>query len=80
MFDAHDVHWYETDYINRVKNYLRDHFGKTVDDLALSVHEIVKGMHDNLHPSEFIENNKTQWGIHRLPSSIPGTAARIVAV
>jgi hypothetical protein len=80
MFDAHEVHWFERNYVKRVAAYLRDHFGKTLDDLALSSTDVLEGMHQNLHPAEFIENNKTEWGIHRLPSSIAGTAARRVAV
>jgi len=80
MFDTHEVHWYERDYVTRVKNYLHDHFGKTFDDIVLSVDDVVNAMHEGLHPSEYIEQNKKQWGIHRLQSSIPGTAARIVAV
>jgi hypothetical protein len=80
MIDTHEIHWYERNYVQQVKKYLQDHFGKTLDDLALSTHDVAKGMHDNLHPSEFIENNKKEWGIHRLPSSIAGTAARIVSI
>ena len=80
MFNTHETHLHERDYVERVRAYLKDHFGKTLDDLALSTHEIAKGLHDNLHPSEFIENNKVQWGIHRLPSSVIGRATRIVPV
>lgn len=80
MFNAHETHLHEQDYIHRVGKYLLDHFGKTLDDLALSHNEVAQGLHNNLHPSEFIENNKKEWGIHRLPSSIVGRAARIVAV
>lgn len=81
MFDTHEVHWYERDYVKRVAAYLRDHFGKTLDDLALSSKDVVdEGMHKNLHPSEYIEDKKSEWGIHRLQSSIMGTAARRVAI
>lgn len=79
MFDAQEVHWFERNYVKRVAAYLRDHFGKTLDDLALSPNDVLEGMQSNLHPSEYIETNKKEWGIHRLPSSIPGTAARRVA-
>jgi hypothetical protein len=79
MFDAHEIHWYENQYVTSVKKYLQDHFGKTLDDLALSAKDVLEGFHNNLHASEFIEAKKQEWGIHRLPSSIPGTAFRRVA-
>lgn len=80
MFDSHDLHLLEMDYIKRVASYLRDHFGKTLDELAISVKEVAKGLHDNLHPSEYVEKNQKEWGIHRLGSSIPGSAKRYTIV
>ncbi len=76
MFNTQDIHLLEMDYIHQVAKYLRDHFGKTIDELALSAKEVAKGLHDNLHPSEYVQNNAKGWGIHRLGSSIPGSAKR----
>lgn len=78
MYNSHDIHLYERYYIKEVLKYLLAAYGKTIEELAVPAREIAQGLHDNLHPAEFVDNNAKLWGIHRVASSIPGTAPRIV--
>jgi hypothetical protein len=75
-----ETHLHETDYIHKVNAYLVSAYATTIDELALSPYDIAKGLHDNLHPSEYVDTQAKEWGIHRRKSSIPGTAPRIVHV
>jgi hypothetical protein len=77
---SHENHWHETRYISYVDIYLKSAYGTSIDELALSLDDIAKGLHDNLHPSEYVDQNAKEWGIRRKKSSIPGTAARIVHI
>jgi predicted metal-dependent HD superfamily phosphohydrolase len=80
MYNSHDIHFHERYYIKQVVKYLLAAYGKTIEELAISVKEIAEGLHNNLHPTEFVDNNAQSWGIHRVASSIPGTAPRIVHI
>jgi hypothetical protein len=78
MHNSHDIHLQEREYIKRVNNHLIHHYGKSLDELAIDRGEVAKGLHDNFNPSEFVDHNAKVWGIKRLPSSIAGSAHRIL--
>jgi hypothetical protein len=80
MHCSQENHFHETDYLRKVNNYLISAYGTSIDELALSHSEISKGLHNNLHASEYVDSHAREWGIHRRKSSIPGTAPRIVHV
>jgi hypothetical protein len=78
MHNEHEIHLHEREYIVRVNKYLVDHYGTSLEDLAIDTSEVANGLHAHLYPSEFVNNNAKRWGIKRLSGSIAGTAHRIV--
>jgi|HubBroStandDraft_2_1064218.scaffolds.fasta_scaffold748651_2 hypothetical protein len=80
MYNSHDIHFQERYYIKQVVKYLLAAYGKTIEELAIPTTEIAQALHDNLHHTEYVDINAKVWGIHRVASSIPGTAPRIVHI
>lgn len=78
MHNSHDVHLQEREYIKRVNEYLVHHYGKSLDELAIDRKDVANALHSLYHPYDFVDRNAKVWGIKRLPSSIAGSAYRIL--
>jgi len=80
MYCPQEAHLHESEYAARVNKYLQSHYGKTLDDLAISVQEISKGLYDHLLPNEYVDANASNWRIKMLDSARAGTSRRILAL